>query len=387
MNGVRIAITGLGVLSPIGDDIASTTAALLSARSGVGLMSLDWNGGRLSELGAPVALHPSQTDGRTRIQSMLDYATDCAVDAADVNSEQARVGACIGTGETPADAAADREPQLRWYQHQASRIARRIDARGPVYGCYTACATGNDLIGLGVDTIRRGEADIMVCAAADSQLAPTSVLEFRLLNALADRSAALPQPRPFDRLRCGFVLGEGAGAVVLESAGHAVRRGAQVLAEVRGWGAATDAYSLTRGHPAAAGATRAIRAALQDSGLAPTDVDYVNAHATGTAVGDALEVVALKTVWGSAARLPPVSSTKSMTGHTLAASSLLECAFCVIALQRQFAPPTVNYEFADPDCDIDCVPGQARELELNVVMSSALGFGGQNACIVLSRFR
>jgi 3-oxoacyl-[acyl-carrier-protein] synthase II len=306
---------------------------------------------------------------------------------------RSRVGVSLGVGKQPLPLEAiDQTFDLAWeenrdYNGQGTRLASALSCDGAAYTCYTACASGNDAVGVALQLLRRGDVDAVVCGSADAQIEPLSVLELLLMNVLAvPMSETDPQPKPFDRRRNGFVIGEGAAMFVIESLDHARSRNAPIMAELRGFGSAADAYSLTRGHPSAAGAQRAMRMALDDARLAPEALDYINAHGTATIVNDAMETKAIRAVLGAYAPDIPISSTKSMTGHLLAAAGAVELAFCLIALEGQFVPPTVNYHEPDPECDLDYVANDSREAKLRVIMSNTFGFGGQNACVIMSHF-
>jgi 3-oxoacyl-[acyl-carrier-protein] synthase II len=268
-----------------------------------------------------------------------------------------------------------------------AHLADLFGLEGPNYNCLTACAASSQAIGEAAELIRYGDADLMLAGGAHSMIHPFGVTGFNRLTALSTRiDAPHKASRPFDLHRDGFVLGEGAGMLMLEELGHARKRGATIYAELTGYGSTADAYAVTDSHPEGRGASACMRAALKDAGLAPADVDYINAHGTSTKVNDRVETLAIKAAFGDAAYRVPVSSSKSMLGHLIAASGAVELITCVEAMRRSVVPPTINYETSDPDCDLDYVPNTARDWEVHHALSNSFGFGGQNVSLIVSRF-
>jgi 3-oxoacyl-[acyl-carrier-protein] synthase II len=266
-------------------------------------------------------------------------------------------------------------------------VAALFGAQGPNLNCLTACAASSQAIGEALEVIRRGDADLMISGGAHSMIHPFGVLGFNLLTALSTRNDS-PETasRPFDRDRDGFVLGEGAGIVILEELDHAKRRGARIYGELIGYGSTADAYRMTDPHPQGRGAILAIRDALNDAELTAADVNYVNAHGTSTGGGDVAETVSMKVAFGDLAYKVPISSIKSMTGHLIAAAGAVELITCLLTIRDGIIPPTINYENPDPQCDLDYVPNVAREAKVDVALSNSFGFGGQNVCLVARRF-
>lgn len=269
----------------------------------------------------------------------------------------------------------------------SGQVSIMTGARGPNSTVATACATGSHAIGDAVEIIRRGDADAMIAGGAEAAVRPLAMAGFCNMRALSTRNDDYQHAsRPFDKERDGFVIGEGAGVVVLEEMESARARGAKIYGEVVGYGMSGDAYHITMPAPNGDGAVRCMRAALSDAGLSPQDVDYINAHGTSTPPNDRIETAAIKTVFGEEqARKVAISSTKSMMGHLLGAAGAVEAVVCLMAMQRNVAPPTINYETPDPDCDLDYVPNQARPMTIDVALSNSFGFGGHNATLIFAR--
>jgi 3-oxoacyl-[acyl-carrier-protein] synthase II len=270
----------------------------------------------------------------------------------------------------------------------AGHLAALFNAQGPNLNCLTACAASSQALGEATELIRRGDADIMLSGGAHSMIHPFGVTGFNLLTALSTRNDDPTRAsRPFDRERDGFVLGEGAGMLILEELEHAKRRGAKIYGEVVGYGSTADSYRITDIHPEGRGAAACIKMAMQDAQVNPEDIDYINAHGTSTSVNDRTETMAIKRALGDVAYKTPVSSTKSMMGHLIAAAGAVEAMTCLLAIDDDVLPPTINYENPDPDCDLDYIPNQPREDKAKVALSNSFGFGGQNVSLILREFR
>jgi 3-oxoacyl-[acyl-carrier-protein] synthase II len=280
-------------------------------------------------------------------------------------------------------AEVEQEPNM-----PAGHLAALFDAQGPNLNCLTACAASSQAIGEAAEIVRRGEADVMLSGGTHSMIHPFGVTGFNLLTALSTRNDEPTRAsRPFDNDRDGFVLGEGAAMVVLEELEHAKKRGAKIHGELVGYGSTADAYRITDTHPEGRGAAACITMALADAGLGKTDIHYINAHGTSTSVNDRVESLAIKKVFGEHAYKIPVSSTKGMMGHLIAAAGATELIVCLLAIRDGLLPPTINYETPDPDCDLDYVPNKVREGKCDHALSNSFGFGGQNISLIASRFR
>ncbi len=269
----------------------------------------------------------------------------------------------------------------------AAHLADYFALEGPNFSCLTACAAGSQALGEAAEVIRHGDADLMLSGGSHSMIQPFGVTGFNLLTALSTRNDEPRRAsRPFDRTRDGFVMGEGAGILILEELEHARNRHATIYAELTGYGSTADAFRVTDCHPEGVGACACMRRALEDAGLRPDDIDYINAHGTSTPINDRVETLAIKQVFGDAAYRVPVSSSKSMLGHLIGAAGAVELITCVETIRHGVIPPTINYETPDPDCDLDYVPNVARAKRVRHVLKNSFGFGGQNIALIVSRF-
>jgi 3-oxoacyl-[acyl-carrier-protein] synthase II len=424
----RVVITGMGWVTPMGHSVESVWKRLLAGESGISQTTI-----------FDAHTFPTSISAEVKNYDMSDFIGDPGPHAGAGRNTQFALGACqqawtaawldkakldldrvgiyLGSGEGSLDfdaytnaalsawkpgatsldsvkwahVALERMNVVRELEQEPnmplSHLALLTGARGPAFNCLTACAASTQAIGEATEILRRGDADIMIGGGAHSMIHPFGVTGFNRLTAL---STANENParasRPFDAHRGGFVLGEGAGMVILETLEHAKARNAPILAEIVGYGSTADAYRITDQHPEGEGAIAAMKEALADAGLTPADIQYLNAHGTGTRENDGNETVAIKAVFGSIARSCPVSSIKSMMGHLIAAAGAVELICCVLAIRDNILPPTMNLENADPECDLDYVPNKARPAKVDVVMSNSFGFGGQNDTIIVRRF-
>lgn len=408
----RVVVTGLGCISPLGNDVETTWKNILSGRSGVDAIThfdaRDYETRFAAEVkGFDGAALFGSREAR-RMDRYTQYALAAAIQAAEQASlridetNRARIGAVIGTGiggiETlfsQAQVLAERGPSrispfmvpMMLPDTAGGMIAIHFGIRGPNMAVVTACATGTNAIGEAAEIIRRNQADVIFAGGSEAAVVPIAIAGMSVMGALSKRNNE-PQraSRPFDFHRDGFVMGEGAAVLLLESLEHAQQRGAPILAEVLGYASTNDAYHISAPAENGEGAALCMRLALENAGLRPEQIDYINAHGTSTPLNDKSETAAIKAVFGETAYSIPVSSTKSMTGHLLGASGALEALFCVKALQDQVLPPTINYETPDPDCDLDYVPNHARRASLKRAMSNSFGFGGHNATIILGAY-
>lgn len=407
----RVVVTGLGAVTPIGNDVTHYWEGLRSGRNGVAAITLFDASRHACRFAAEVKdfdpsgwLEPKEIKRWDRFSQFAVVAAKQAVAHAGLRIEgplQHRVGVVIGSGvgglltmETQAHVLKDRGPDrvspfcvpMMIPNMAAGLTAIALGAQGPSSATSTACAAGSNAIGDAFRLIQLGMADAMVCGGAESAITPLGVAGFASAKALSFRNDdPATASRPFDAERDGFVIGEGAGVLVLESLEHAAARGAEVLAEVVGYGSTCDAYHITSPSPGGQGGAEAMRLALVDAGLEPEAVDYVNAHGTSTQANDSNETAAIKSALGSHAHRIPISSIKSMTGHLLGGSGGIEAVASMLTIGHNLVPPTINYRNSDPACDLDVVPNEARQHEVNVVLSNSFGFGGHNVCLAFRR--
>lgn len=428
----RVLVTGMGVVTPIGVGLDNYWAASLAGTSGVEeIRSFD-----VADYPCRIAaeIKPGDFDFRdydedadilTRGKS-IQFAvaaarmavSDSGLNTAELNS--ARTGISMGVTEELDDyihhlsgpifrsvcvqAGQKQRDMLKFVEvtrkakqarndflstfpdYVSAKIASIYGIRGPCFAVDAACAAGSQSIGEACRLIEWGDADVMICGGTEALAGPTVLLMFSVLNAVSTNNDH-PQlaSRPFDAKRDGFVLGEGAGVLILESLDHARRRDARIYGEIIGVGTSCDAYRVTDESPDGRGAIQSMQSALQDAGLQPEDVGYINAHGTSTVMNDKLETLAIKTVFGEHAWRMPISSSKSMIGHLIAGAGAVELITCLLAMQNGMIPPTINLEFPDPDCDLDYVPNQARKAEVNVALSNSFGFGGQNISLLVKK--
>ncbi len=424
----RVVVTGMGMVTPVGLDLESSWKALCEGRSGVGRISLfdaetfptriaaEVRGFDLDRYLGDDAEPWREASRNTRFAlAAARMAVDRSGVLDDPGLDRSRFGVYLGSGEGQQDFPrfvglvhrrfhegktdtkvftrfglkelhamneAEQEPGT-----PSGHLACLFGARGPNSNCLTACAASSQAIGEAVEIIRRGDADVMLSGGTHSMIHPFGVTGFNLLTALSTRNDDPPRAsRPFDRDRDGFILGEGAGMLILEDLEHAQARGAPIHGEIVGYGSTADAFRITDSHDEGRGAIACMREALADASIAPDEIDYINAHGTSTAVNDSIETLAIKRALGEQAYRIPISSTKSMMGHLIAAAGSVEAIVCLLAIRDGIAPPTINLDNPDPDCDLDYIPHRARETPIDVTLTNSFGFGGQNIALIIRRF-
>ena len=408
----RVVVTGVGLITPVGLDRTSSWEALIEGRSGADYISSFDTDGLQTRIAAEVkGFDPAAALGRKESRRLDRYAQFACVAALEAmehagldmaREDPERIAVLVGSGiggiltlsqqmAVFADRGARRVSPflipMMLPDMGSAQVSMFTGAKGLNFAPVSACSTGADSIGEASEIIRRGVADAAFAGGGEAAICPIGVAGFNAMTAISTRNDD-PQgaSRPFDAERDGFVLGEGAGILLLESLEHAEARGAKPLAEVVGYGATSDAHHITQPGPGGEGAARAITIALKQAGLTPADVDYINAHGTSTPLNDRLETQAIKKAFGEQANNVAISSTKSMTGHLLGAAGGIESAFSVMAIANSAIPPTINYENPDPDCDLDYVPNEVRRQPVKVTMSNSLGFGGHNTSLVFRQF-
>lgn len=424
----RVVVTGMGCITPVGQTLDTMWESLMSGKSGIDWISYfdaskfptkfaaqvrDFdlsryvdNPERFKYCGRNIHFAIGAASQAVRDSGVLDDQTldpsqfgvylGAGEGAQDFNlfmgliAQSRKDGQCdlesfarLGLEQLHGEFELQQEPNMT-----AGHLASLFNAQGPNLNCLTACAASSQAIGEASEIIRRGDADVMLSGGAHSMIHPFGLTGFNLLTALSTHNEN-PQEasRPFDRNRDGFVLGEGAGILVLEELERAKKRGAKIYGELVGYGSTADAFRVTDIHPEGRGATSCIRMALRDAGLNTDSLDYINAHGTSTKVNDQIETLACKQSLGQDAYRTPVSSIKSMMGHLIAAAGSVEAITCLMAINRGALPPTINYETPDPDCDLDYIPNQPRETSVDVCLSNSFGFGGQNVSLIFSRFK
>jgi 3-oxoacyl-[acyl-carrier-protein] synthase II len=407
MSNVDVVVTGLGATTPLGGDVASTWDALLAGRSGVGHLTQEWAGSLPVRIAAQLAVDPSEVIERVRLRRM-DRSEAMAVIAAKEawadsglagsGLDQERLAVSFGTGIGGAITLLDQDDILEQHGPRrvsphtvpmlmpngpAAHIGLELGAKAGVRAMASACATGAEAVALGLDLIRLGRADVVMAGSTEAVIHPLPVAGFASMRAMSTRNDDPERAsRPWDKNRDGFVLGEGAGALVLERADHAVARGARIYARLAGAGITSDGYDIVQPDPECRGGIRAMRMAIEDAGLTGTDIHHVNAHATSTPVGDMGEIKGIKAAIGNH---PILTSTKSMTGHLLGAAGALESIAAILALRDGIIPPTINLDDPDERLDLEVAAHKARTADIRAAMNNSFGFGGHNVALVFTR--
>ncbi|MBI5739758.1 MAG: beta-ketoacyl-ACP synthase II [Nitrospirae bacterium] len=408
----RVVITGVGMITPLGTGTEKSWNGLIEGRSGIRKITHFNPEGLPCQIAAEVPDFEIDRFIEIKEQKKMDRFIHFGLAAATMAMEDSglkvtesnadRTGVIVGAGmgglssiehynqvllEKGAKRVSPFFVPMTIINLAAGQISIRFGAKGPNLAVSTACATGTHAVGDAFKLVRHGTADAMICGGAESVISPLGIAGFTSMKALSTRNGEPEKAsRPFDKDRDGFVMGEGAGVLVIEELEHAVNRGARIYAELIGYGMSSDAYHITSPAPNGEGAAKCMGYALKDAGIRPDEVDYINAHGTSTKYGDELETIAIKHVYGEHAYKLCVSSTKSMIGHLLGASGGVEAVICALGVYNGIVPPTINLDNPDTECDLDYVPHKARPLDVNIAMSNSFGFGGTNACIIIKKF-
>ena len=412
MTEARIVVTGIGVVSPIGLTADATWESLVAGRSGVGRITAFDSEGFETTIAAEVPdfdptnyMDRKEARRADRFSQFALAAARQALGQADLLSEEPlgeRVSSLIASGvggiitlSEQYDVLREKGPKrispflvpMMLIDMAAGNVSITFGARGPSFATVSACASGADAIGSGMDLIRKGVIDVAICGGSEAPICPIAVAGFNSAGALS-RNNEVPEAasRPFDAQRDGFIIGEGGAVLVIERLEHALERGATPIVELSGYGVTSDASHITQPAPFGEGGARAMRQAIAGANLKPEDVDYINAHGTSTLINDKAETDAVKTVFGEDAHKVAISSSKSMTGHLLGAAGAIEAAICALAIERGCIPPTINLNNPDPECDLDYTPHNARMTKVDVAMTNSLGFGGHNTSLLFQRF-
>ncbi|HEU4388093.1 MAG TPA: beta-ketoacyl-ACP synthase II [Blastocatellia bacterium] len=408
----RVVVTGLGLICGVGNTVPEVWQNLVAGKSGVAtITSFDTTGFACTIAAEVKGFDPLKFIEKKEAKKMdffIHYAVAAAQEAVDdsglriTQTNAERVGTFIGSG-IGGFGVIEREHEkylkggpgkispffipAAIVNLAAGQVSIRFGAKGPNSATCTACSSGAHAVGDSYKIIQRGDADAMICGGAESSITPMGIGGFAAMRALSTRNDAPERAsRPFDAERDGFVIGEGAGVLILEELGHALARGAKIYGEMVGYGMSSDAFHITQPSEDGDGATRVMQNAIKDAGLEPHNVDYINAHGTSTHYNDKLETLAIKRVFGDSAYSIAVSSTKSMMGHLLGAAGGVEAGVLALSLHHQTVPPTANYEVPDPECDLDYVPNTARRMEVRYALSNSFGFGGTNAALLMKRY-
>jgi 3-oxoacyl-[acyl-carrier-protein] synthase II len=408
--GRRVVVTGMGAITPVGKDVGSSWDALARGQSGIACATLvDTSDLDVKIAGEVKHFDPTRYLDKKEARRMDRFLqlgmvaakeavadAQLSIGAGEAHSVGVLLGSGIGGISTIVDAAIvlhTRGPDrvspfvvpMMLPDMLSGLVAIDTGAKGPNFAVSSACATAGHAIGEAAEIIRRGDTELMICGGAEAPVTRIGLAAFDSMRALSRRNDEPPRAsRPFDKERDGFVLAEAAGVLILEELAHAQQRGAHIYAEVVGYGATGDAYHITAPSEGGEGAARAMRLALKQAGMRPTDIGYINAHGTSTPHNDRTETQAIRSVFGE--HPPPVSSTKSMTGHLIGASGAVEAIVCIKTIIEGCLPPTINYEYPDPECDLDYVPNTARPARLDAALSNSLGFGGHNTAVIVRRF-